>query len=424
MAGGVRGGRGAREIVGVRDTGPEARPRVGLSSLPGELGAERRLPEFAEAEAAKRRFDAGHREVVESEFHRAFEVFHERKGPGLFPGKKGFLFFPGFREVSPAEFASVKPKEESGWTFEGLWNAVQSSGAMILFLPLAFPIKPGAVDSFLGFHSRQFWFTSLSRALNLGLSPSSILNWLGIRDKDSGFRLKSNHDSHLDYDIFRISPAFFPTDFLVPKRNPEGFSGKDTTGKNPSASGPQGRDTTNFARHMDAVQVQRARMDELALRGFSTGEQLGFLKKLDQAPVDPTAGRNAAATFFERTLKISPSSWSFEKPGLSLPAYNAEILWDGHSNSWSFRPMPKANWTVWRGDELRKARHPEIPLFHNDSMRTTMRVEFLPEVLVMVDISLQLNAEGRRELVVAERFHKVDPKFTGTQPTWGRSTIP
>lgn len=424
MAGGVRGGRGAREIVGIRESGHEARPRAGLGSLPGELGAERRLPEFAEAEAAKRRFDAGHREVVEYEFHRAFNVFHERKGPGLFLGKKGLLFLPGYREVSPAEFASAKPKEESGWTFEGLWNAVRSSEAMILFLPLAFPIKSGTVDSLLGFHSGQFWFTSLSRALNLGLSPSSILNWLGIRDKDSGFRLKPNHDSHLDYDIFRISPAFFPPDFLVPKRNPEGFSGKDTTGKNPSASEPRGRDTADFARHMDAVQVQRARMDELALRGFSTGEQLEFLKKLDQAPVDPTAGKNAAASFFERKLKISPLSWPFGKPGLSLPSYNAEILWDGHSNSWSFRPLPKSDWTVWRGGELRSARHPEIPLFHNDSMRTTMQVEFLPEVLVMVDISLQLNAEGRRELVVTERFHKVDPVFTGAKPTWGRSTIP
>lgn len=421
MAGGIRGGRGAREIIGLRESGLEARPRAGMSSLPGGLGAERRLPELAAAADAKRRFDERHREAVEYEFDRAFHVFHEREGPGLFSGKKGFLFFPGFREVSPADFANAKPKEKAEWTLESLWSAVQRPETMILFVPWVISLQQMYTG---GGHSGQFWFSSLRRALDLGLSPSSILDWLGFSNPDSGIRIKTSQSPHAS-DIYRNGTSRY--------LSREAFAPKDVRGVAPEkpSAGPDSKppasrrtDIIDFARHMDSVQIQRNRMDELALHGFSVGEQLEFLKKLDKAPTAQTGSELAAAPFFERKRKLSPPSLPIEELGIPLSPYNAEILWDGNSNSWTFRPLPKANWTVWRGGELRDARHPEMPIFDNDSLRTKMEVDFLPEVLVFVDISLQVNAEGRRELVVTEGFHKVDPKLRGSLPIWGRSAIP
>ncbi len=435
MAGGVRGGRGAREILGARESLHETKPRADLAVLPGELGAERRLPEFAEAEATKRRFDAGHRETVEYEFHRAFEVFHERKGPGLFPGKRGFLFLPGFRKVSPADFASAKPKEETRWDLESLWSAVQSSGAMILFLPLAFPIKSGTVDSLLGIHSGQFWFTSLSRALNLGLSPSSILNWLGIRDKDSGFRLKPNHTSYSD-DIFRMEPLFLPPEFFVPKRARGGLTEVDTTAKDSELPASRTEDITDFSQPMNLIKIRNVMMEKLRQRGFKVGEDIVFAEKLEQAPTAKSEGEIAAATFFERKRVEALPPLRGEGAGMSLHGYNAEIFWDASSYSWSLRSLhdrlplkekdPEAvHWTLHREGTNFGVIRAEIPLILNDTLHTTMRVNFLKGVVVEVQLSLRWNfLAQRKEIVVLEKFSKEDPGIRGPLPTWGRFLRP
>ncbi|MCC6272811.1 MAG: hypothetical protein IT572_05045 [Deltaproteobacteria bacterium] len=413
MAGGVRGGRGAREIVGIRESGHEVRPRVGLGSLPGELGAERRLPEFAEAEAAKRRFDARHREAVEYEFHRAFEVFHERKGPGLFPGKKGFLSLPGFREVSPAEFVNEKPKEKSGWTLEGLWNAVQRPEAMILFVPWVLSFKQGADDAIFGPGGNDrllFLIRSLRRALDPRLTPVGDI-----------------------YRLIEEPVVFSPPDYLLPMRAREGFSDKDTTAKDTSVSAPQGRDASDFARYMDSV---TAACYELELHGFSVWKQLEFKSALADATAQ-VEGKIAAAPFFERERKLSEPSLEGEQLGISLPAYNAEIFWAGHPHhSWSLRTLhdrlaykekdPEAvHWIIQRGDNSWRARLTEIPLYLNDALLTSMQVKSIPGVVVKISISLQVDPTlARRVIVITEKFFKEGPESMGYLPTWGKFLIP
>ncbi len=427
MAGGVRGGRVAKEVLGVREYGHESGPRAGLASLPGGLGAERRLPEFAEAEAAKRRFDAGHREAVDYEFHRAFEVFHERKGPGFFSGKKGFLFILDFCQVTPAQFVSAKPNEEIRWGLESLWNAVQSSGAMILFLPLAIPIMPKTVNSFPFPHSGQFLVTGIPNALNLGLMPF-FLGWQGSSTPDSATPIKTSQPHRASDPSWFEIPGFAPFDALAPKEIHMGPPEKKSIWADykPPASR---MGFSDFARHMDSVQVTRARMDELAQNGFSPAEQLEFLEKLEQASTAKTGGEFASPTFFKRTRKISPlyeASWLGAEPRIPLPAYNADIFWDGNSSSWSFRPRPnRVDWIIKRSGEFLDVRHAEITLSLNESLHNKLQVKFLPEVRVYVDISIQMDpVEGRRVLVVTEQFDKEKPMYGEALPTWGRSTLP
>lgn len=429
MGGGVRGGRGARESVGIRESGHEARLRAGLGSLPGELGAERRLPEFAEAEAAKRRFDAGHREAVEYEFHRAFNVFHERKGPGLFSGSKGSLYLPGYRGLSPTEFVNAKPRDGDGWTLGGVWRSVTEPKLWVIFFPWLALTVPRRSDALLGIatYDKSIWEAIPSQVFGLGHSRTSDLTLTGAeyRDKsitrtDKGF---SSNPSWIG--TTRIAPAFT----FVSKETREGPSETEATGLNLEAPASPKTNISDFARHMDSVQVTRARMDELAQNGFSSAEQLEFLEKLKQASTAKTGGEFAAPTFFTRTRKISPpheASWLGAEPRIPLPAYNADIFWDGNSSSWSFRPrLNKVDWIIKRSGEFLDVRHAEITLSLNESLHNKLQVKFLPEVRVYVDISIQMDpVEGRRVLVVTEQFDKEKPMYGEALPTWGRSTIP
>jgi len=216
----------------------------------------------------------------------------------------------------------------------------------------------------------------------------------------------------------------------------EGFSEKDTTAKDSEPPASRREDIIDFSQPMNLIKIRQVMMEKLRQRGFRVGEDIVFVEKLEQAPTAKSEGEIAAATFFERKRVESLPPFRGEGAGMSLHAYNAEIFWDGNSYSWSLRSLherlplkekdPEAvHWTLHREGESSVVNRAEIPLILNDTLHTTMRVNFLKGVVVEVQLSLRWNfLAQRKEIVVLEKFSKEDPGIRGPLPTWGRSPIP
>ncbi|KAB2837902.1 hypothetical protein F9K50_10210 [bacterium] len=325
MAGGIRGGRGAREIIGLRESGLEARPRAGMSSLPGGLGAERRLPELAAAADAKRRFDERHRRAIEFQFHRAFAQFENPGGRKIGAGWKPFLSILTNRPMAPKGFVEARPARDVSDTLEAIWKYVTGQ----------------------------------------------------------------SHEEGMRQNILDI-----------PKM-------------------------------MDAIQIARGHMEELAQRGFLPGERLEFLKKYHRTPLAKDRYYGPFFTFYERETVFPLPEKSEGGDVLELPRYSSKISWNPKKGYWRLRTDydhlpgkdrdPEAHyWSIQHGDSMGASGSGwGIPIYVDSKLQTVMRSKFLPEVVVAVEISLRTDPiTGKEQAVVVEKFSREDPLLRGSLPPW------